>query len=510
MPEKRHTKHVIMLVANDVSHDSRVQKTALAASEAGYRVTVIGRSMTDDRTVEQLGDAVVVRVPIQLKRLDAVKRGLTPASAAITYAERLRDVLEGRALTDEAHVARTKAHLDRSVGAGGSRVTTARLWLQMRAEQTVIKLQLLAVRVAETVARRFERRVDASHPEGSLEARKRRAVFLDFEEAYLEELASTEFDLIHAHDSTMIACARNAVDRASSVRQRPAFVYDAHEYVRGLTNLPTEIAFVNIALEQEHIGEADAVITVSPVLAARLQQHHRLAETPELVLNAPLASSFDDDSPLSVRAQCGLGSSEPLLVYAGVVKPLRGVHTAVTALPRLPGVHLALVVSSPEARAVKDVLNQAGRSGCRDRVHVVPYVAQDQVINYLRTADIGLYPLLRSGNTELSWPTKVFEYLHAGLPMVVSDMPSMAELVARHGWGEVFAADDHEAFAAAVQRVLDHPERYEASLRDPKARERFSWEQQARTLVEVYDRLVFGAAKTRLAHAGRRLRGAFR
>lgn len=501
MHPERDKKHVVMLVANAVSGDSRVEKTALAADEAGYRVTVIGRSTSGSRSVEQLGNALVVRVPIRLERLEAVKQGLLLKGKGERRAEQLEEVIGARTKVAEVRAANAKARLDRSIGRAGNIATTARAWTSLRVVQSAIKLQSLAGVIVGAARRSLARRTEASHDDRSLATRKRLATFLDIEDAYLEELAGIDFDLVHAHDSTMIGCARKAADRAATLRRRPAFVYDAHEYVRGLTNLPPEIATVNIELEQENIAKADAIVTVSPVLANLLQQHYGLAETPALVLNAPLATRYDAHSPLSVRAQCGLEDDQPLLVYAGVVKPLRGISTVVRALPELPHAHLALVVSDPEARTVRDMLNEASIVGCADRVHTVPYVAQDQVINHLRTADVGLYPLLRSGNTALSWPTKVFEYLHAGLPMVVSDMPSMAEIVTRHGWGEVFAADDEQAFAAAVQRVLSEPERYQAGLHEPLTREQFSWEQQAQTLIAIYDRLLFGARGSKGTHA---------
>jgi hypothetical protein len=55
------------------------------------------------------------------------------------------------------------------------------------------------------------------------------------------------------------------------------------------------------------------------------------------------------------------------------------------------------------------------------------------------------------------------------------------------------SADPDQAFAAAVRRVLSGRERYQAGLQEPVTRQRFSWEQQAQTLIAIYDRLIFGA-----------------
>lgn len=159
------------------------------------------------------------------------------------------------------------------------------------------------------------------------------------------------------------------------------------------------------------------------------------------MLNAPVAGAFDPSVAHSVRAQAGLADDIPLAVYSGGMHESRGVMTLIQALPLVPEVHLAIVASSPHSARVVDVLAEAERLGRADRVHLVPYVSPEEVSSYLRTADVGVHPLLRSGNAELALPNKLFEYLHARLPMVVSDMPSMADMVStagarwsRRGW----------------------------------------------------------------------------
>ncbi len=483
--DKRKGKHVIMLVANDVSSDSRVQKVACAASEAEYRVTVVGRAKTGGRSVEERDGARIVRVPVSFSRLRAVESGAVGQPRAwLSLA-----AITARIRRQEEDAARIDAKI-KGLESAGAGCRIAALRARLRARQALIKLLQVPIVLRDAARARRSVRPGGDEADEALEARKHRAVLEDYEVAYRAELLKLDFDLVHAHDATTIGCAVNAVMATQETSARPRLVYDAHEYARGLSNLPAAVRDVNVAVEQAGIGTADAVVTVSPVLAQRLQRDHALTQLPGLVLNAPLAAAFDPDSPLSVRASVGLADEVPLAVYAGVVKPLRGVHTVVRALPLLPELHVAVIVNTPQAPVVKALVSEAKRSGCAERLHILPYVDQDQVINYLRTADVGLYPLLRSGNTELAWPTKIFEYLHAGLPMVVSDMPSMSQLVTEQGWGEVFEADDHDSLIAAVRRVLARPGAYDVGLRNEAARDRFSWEHQARTLIDTYDRLL--------------------
>lgn len=499
--DERRQKHVVMVVANEVSNDSRVQKTALAASEAGYRVTVVGLSKKAKREVEILGEAEIVRVPVPFTRYHAARGTNGPVAKLRRVARLLKKHGKSRLKKKRARVAKAQQSvaLLAGVGAGRIQVTLQRFRLAVLA--ALMKLDQLGILGADRALRWCERYAAPKPTDQAAEERLFRAKLADFEQAFLAELAETEFDLIHAHDFSMVACASEAVRNAARTRQRPAFVYDAHEWVRGLTHLPAATQAVSVAVEEQHIRSADAVVTVSPVLAERLQQEHGLTERPALVLNAPLAGAYDPESSLSVRSQAGVGPEVPLAVYGGAVKASRGVSTIIRALPLLPDLHLAIVAQDANAAGVKEVLAEAVQQHCADRVHVVPYVRQDQVSNYLRTATLGVHPLLRSGNAELALPNKVFEYFHAGLPMVVSDMPSMAELVRGHGWGEVFTAGDPASLADALRRVLGQPEAYHAGLVDADVRRRFAWEHQAETLIAIYDRLLFDGADTGNAEA---------
>lgn len=492
----RGDKHIVMIVANRVTGDSRVQKTARSAKEAGYTVTVIGIAKSGERSVETVDGVRVVRVPIAYVLTKGAKLdGQTRAVAA-----RARDFVKSEMRARRARVTRTQGCLDNLLALGAGRAECRPLRLFIRADELTLLAGKAVYKKLDRAAQQEARRAELEEPDAAeRERRAYRAKLSDIGNAFLAELEGTDFDLIHAHDFAMIECARQAVDRAATSSGRPPFVYDAHEWVRGLTYLPSGRQAVVVQAEAENIRAADAVVTVSPVLADRLQHENSLEETPQVVLNAPVAGTFDRSSPRSVRAEAGLSESTPLAVYSGGVHESRGVTTLIRSLPSLPEVHLAIVASNAESTGVSALLAEAAQRECADRVHVVPFVSPDEVSSYLRTADVGVHPLLRSGNAELALPNKLFEYLHAGLPMVVSDMPSMAGMVRRYGWGEVFSAGEPQSLADALRRVLADPTVYAAPLGDATAREQFSWERQAETLVQTYDRLIWGGATSDVA-----------
>jgi glycosyltransferase involved in cell wall biosynthesis len=301
----------------------------------------------------------------------------------------------------------------------------------------------------------------------------------NYERAFGATIDELKPDLIHAHDFRMLGVGARAKQRAG----RPVtLVWDAHEFLPGARPRRNNARWLpaHLAYEREYVPCADAVVTVSDTLAEMLQREHHLAERPAVVLNAPEAVTGGDVPDL--RALCGVDRDTPLLVYSGSVSPQRGLDTVLEALPQLPGVHLALVVADPAAIPAAD------------RVHAVPYVPHDQVSRFLAPADIGLIPIHHWPNHEIALITKFFEYSHARLPIVVSDVRTMAETVRATGQGEVFQALSTPDFVRAVTRVLADPARYRAAYDGPRSPlPRWTWEAQAATLDALYRRLLAGA-----------------
>ena len=315
--------------------------------------------------------------------------------------------------------------------------------------------------------------------------------FHDYELAIGPVLDELEPDLIHAHDVHVLGICERAVARNGARGRRVALVYDAHEYVAGLSRYSPEKLAALVAVEEEYIHRADRVITVSEPLADLLVRDYRLATRPALVLNIPLGRDPDvAGSDVSIRRAVGLPTNTPLLVYSGGMDETRGVHTLVAALEHLPDVHVALVAAreSHYTRALEETAESLGVS---DRLHFAPFVAPSQVVDYLSTADVGVHTLIAGWlNHEIALPNKVFEYLHAGLPMVVSDCAAMKQFVESSGVGVAFTSEDPRSLAVAVEQVLaDHAGHVER-VREAAATHRWSWEAQQRSMLDVYRDLL--------------------
>jgi glycosyltransferase involved in cell wall biosynthesis len=420
---------VVMLVDNGVDGDSRVQKTARSAADAGWDVTLLGCSPAGTEQRWSLGGARV---------------RLLPMGAASSGGAGIRQRLLAR---------------------GGLPLRAARL---ARRPMEYAQVAFWKAVMGERAWRRLE------------------PGLWNYERAFGAVIDDLEPDLIHAHDFRMLGVGARAAQRARSRGRAVKLVWDAHEFLPGARPRRDNARWLpaHLAYEREYVPYADAVVTVSDALADLLQREHRLSRRPDAILNAPAVSTADSEVVPDLRQLCGLDPATPLLVYGGSATPQRGLETVVEALPRLDGVHLALVVSDPAAPYVR-------RLAAADRVHAVPYVPHGQVPAFLSAADIGVIPIHHWPNHEIALITKFFEYSHARLPIVVSDVKTMADTVRATGQGEVFRAEDAGDFARAVRAVLADPQRYRDAYEGPDSPlPGWIWEAQAERLDTIYRTLL--------------------
>ncbi len=322
--------------------------------------------------------------------------------------------------------------------------------------------------------------------------RRLEPILWDYELAYGPVIDSLAPDLIHANDFRMLGVGVRATARARAKGRDVKLVWDAHEFLPGVQPWQDNERWLpgNTAAEREYARYPDAVVTVSTSLAELLQRTHNLPALPDVVLNAPDIEHVSTADVPDLRAACGLGTDVPLLVYTGVAHAKRGLDVMVEALPHLAGAHVAFIVGKLDAPYVLGLRKRATALGVADRVHVVKYVPHWQIVPFLAGADIGVIPIRHFPNHEIALITKFFEYSHARLPIVVSDVRTMSETVMETGQGEVFRVDDVADYVRAVQAVLADPKRYRAAYDAPGLLDAWTWSTQAQRLDAIYRRLL--------------------
>jgi glycosyltransferase involved in cell wall biosynthesis len=501
-PDHGGRPHVVMAVDNFIVGDSRVQKEARSMHEHGWRVTLVGRRLNADDPEQGEFDGVPARfVHItsrtgsrpELERSTLIR---SPLAYTTMRKQRFADGMADAALSssrmriDDLKV-RGRDHGARWLASRSPlALALARRWLVDRRVQASERLRdrrRRAIGLPDRIASRWWRLIRRGDAWQRLDPS-----IWDWVDAYLPVLERLQPDLVHANDHRMLHVAARAKLRAAVQGRSIKVVWDAHEWLAGMPVSPAMSRNwlpAQLSVERRHARYADAVITVSDVLADMLHHHHRLSRTPEVVLNAPLTVGISEPKR-TLREVVGLSPEEPLLVYAGSLSGQRSVETVVRALPELPKVHFAMVVSNHEHPIVRKTVKLAEQLGVAHRLHLAPYVAVEQIVPYLASADVGIHPIMHGPNTEIALATKYYEYAQARLPILVTDVKVMAETTRRTGQGEIFAAGDSQDLVRAARLLFGDLERYRKAFDDPALMTSWTWETQAEILDQVYRRTL--------------------
>jgi glycosyltransferase involved in cell wall biosynthesis len=312
------------------------------------------------------------------------------------------------------------------------------------------------------------------------------AVRLGAEAARLAQRgASVEPDAVHAHDAAMLLPGLLAARRSGA-----KLVYDSHELATGVPYRGKSWATVVTAVERLGAPRADGVITVSEGIAAALKRRYRLARMPTVVRNvADLPPPGARPAP-NLRERLGIGDA-PLVLHLGAAGQGRGCETLLGAVARLAGVHLLLLgAAGPDAERLRSI---AAREGASERTHVLPPVPPDGLLSYTAQGDVGVSLLEDScDNHRMALPNKLFEYVAAGLPVVVADLPEAATLVRERGIGWCADPADVESVATALREALAHGRDDDLLRRLAAARRDLRWEIEKQRLLELYEDLGHG------------------
>ncbi len=320
--------------------------------------------------------------------------------------------------------------------------------------------------------------------------RNRRQRMLRTTRLALRAALAMDADLYHLHDPELLPIARR-LRRRGHKKIRPV-VFDMHE------NLPKDLltkTWLPAPLRRPASHAASlAQRVLLPRLAVVLAEESYAADYPWLgdptvVRNMPLV-----DELLSI-SDSQSESPTPTLGYMGSISPERGSTITLQALGilRAQGLRCGLELIGPLANHshAVELCEQAERLGL-DRVNITGWLPAQEAWRQIAGCRVGLALLQNRPNFVRSFPTKMFEYMAMGLPVLVSDFPLYRQVVESTGCGLCVDPGSPRAIAAALGRLLENPQEAQAMGRRGRRAVvgRYRWDEEAKKLLALYDRLL--------------------
>ncbi len=262
--------------------------------------------------------------------------------------------------------------------------------------------------------------------------------------------------------------------------KKTQLIFDAHEYFTEVPEL-LEKPYVRKVwswIENLCIKDVDAAITVSPSLAEIFTEKWK--KPFETIYNAPKLNNEKYPSPLHPQRY---------ILYQGMLNKGRGLAEMMDALPYIHKDIDFIIIG--EGDLSQELRNKAKSHIASDRIIFVGWKNAQEMKAWTQHAILG-YNLfeLESLSYFYSLANKFFDYMHAEIPSISSDVPEYRHIIDEYEIGYLVKGLDPKNIANTINIALNSKEYMEKKNSCRRAKEIFNWDNEKMKLEKIMKKLL--------------------
>ncbi len=260
-------------------------------------------------------------------------------------------------------------------------------------------------------------------------------------------------------------------------------VYDAHEYeteIHGLNGIKKTLIK---KLEKFLIKYADKVICVSDAIANEYVKLYNI-EKPGLVLNTPLYKEIEKEDKF--REILNISKDKTIFLYQGGLSGGRGIEILLNTFKQIKYEKNVIVFMG--YGSLEEVVVKASKE--YKNIYFHKAVSPNVLLSYTCSADFGISTIEDSClNYRYCLPNKIFEYIMAEIPVIVSNLYEMKRLVKNNDIGVVAKNNNTDGLKKAIEEA-NKLDKEELNKNIQKVKRIYNWEEQEKVLLDIYEGLV--------------------
>lgn len=262
-------------------------------------------------------------------------------------------------------------------------------------------------------------------------------------------------------------------------------VYDSHEIfceVPELQNNPTK---KNIwkSLERWIFPKLKHVFTVNDSIAKIYSEEYKVPV--QVIRNIPPLANQLILKP-TTKQELGIPQNKKIIVLQGAgINIDRGAEEAVEAMQYVNDAVLMIVGSGDVITLLHQMVEKLNLS---DKVIFVGKVPFEKLLQYTHHADLGLTLDKDTNiNYKYSLPNKLFDYIHAGVPVLASGLVEIKNIIDQYKVGDCIQSHDPKHIADKINSILNNENQLQDWKKNCKiAAENLNWEKEEKLLTQVY------------------------
>jgi glycosyltransferase involved in cell wall biosynthesis len=313
------------------------------------------------------------------------------------------------------------------------------------------------------------------------------------------------YDLVYIHNMPDILVVSSLVPKALGAK----VILDQHDpmpelmmTIFGLDKTSLGVRLLS-SLEKWSIARADFVITVNLACKRIFGSRSCPPEKIGVVMNSPDGEIFPFRAAPSNLSPSRTPTKPFVMMYHGSLVERNGLDLAVDALRRVrenvPSAELRIY--GRKTFFLEIVMGDARNKGLGDWVHYLGPRSLEDLVQEIDDCDVGIIPNHRSAFAEINTPTRIFEYLSLGKPVIAPRAAGICDYFDDRSL-VFFELGNAEDLARGIEYVFSNPaEIIEIVRRGQEVFREHSWRIERGRLIGLVASLL-GEGVTRVESAG--------
>ncbi len=306
--------------------------------------------------------------------------------------------------------------------------------------------------------------------------------YMEFNIRLYLKLLFKKIDLLVSNDlDTLLA---NFVIHKS---KRIPLIFDSHEYFTESPEIANrkDVKRVWKSIEKLALKRMKQMITVNQSIAKLFEDEYKIKV--HVVRNIPMRAKLPNRA---TKNELGLPEREKMIIIQGAGLNMdRGLEELVEAMQLVKNAIMLIVGDGDVLPLLK---NKTQNLSLDDKIFFISKQTPQKLRQYTRLADLGI-SLDKSTNLnyELSLPNKLFDYIHASIPILASPLIEIKQIIDQYQIGECIENHRPEHIADKINNLLSDTNRLEKyKLNTLIASDELSWENEKKNLINIFKEYV--------------------
>jgi glycosyltransferase involved in cell wall biosynthesis len=265
--------------------------------------------------------------------------------------------------------------------------------------------------------------------------------------------------------------------------KRAKIYYDSRElfgYLAGLKEKKIKQAFWKW-IEKIFIRKVDYVMVTGSMDGEFLKKEYGIEN---VILLRNLPRYYKPELKLDLHSHLQIDKAQKIILYQGVLLKGRGIEKVFSVLNELPNLVFVIAGGGEYFEYYQKLASEMNVSA---KVYFLGKLTQDELPKITSSADIGVSLI---ENLSVSYyhalPNKLFEYIMADIPVIVSNLPQMKEIIEKYDAGFVVDFESKDELITAIQKLTEDEDLYESKKQNCHiASQELNWEKEVTTLLKT-------------------------